>query len=279
MRIYIPTYGRAETETQYTLNALPKELLSNTVLVVQERERDRYEYSKARYIVLPSNIKTIAPTRQWIMQVHNVQRHGPKLVMLDDDLPFYVRRKDDATKFKRAMPSDLIKLFKLIEQRLERYVHVGVLMHEGAHRALAIDTYATHMCRVLAYDVPTFRRLNIDIGRAAVGQDKDATLQLISKGYANCSINSYAQGQTRGTNAPGGCASYRTVALLEKSLKQIERWHAPFVKLEYRAHIGKEWGGSRDKPVMLPYIRVQWKKAYAYGRSLRLASGDTSKFI
>ena len=53
-KIYIPTACRVNNQVTY--NNLPKELQEKVVFVVQEWERDQYQYD-AEYIVLPPEIK------------------------------------------------------------------------------------------------------------------------------------------------------------------------------------------------------------------------------
>ena len=63
MHIFIPTYGRSSQ--QHTFQHLPKALQKRTTLVVQRREAHLYDnYSTW---VLPKDIQTISPARQYIM--------------------------------------------------------------------------------------------------------------------------------------------------------------------------------------------------------------------
>ena len=88
-KIFIPTVCRADR--QITYNCLPKELQSKVVFVVQEWERDQYEYD-AEYLVLPKEItldskNPLSNTRRLIYDAgKNIQ-----YCMFDDDLTF-VRR-------------------------------------------------------------------------------------------------------------------------------------------------------------------------------------------
>lgn len=85
-KIYIPTVCRPKK--QITFNNLPKELQERVVFVVQEWERDQYNYD-AEYMVLPPEIKlgshnTLSNTRKLIYESGKNQRYA----MLDDDLLF-----------------------------------------------------------------------------------------------------------------------------------------------------------------------------------------------
>lgn len=252
MLLYIHTYGRADN--QLTYEALPKKLQEKVIFVVQDREKKLY----SRYpnvMVLPKNIKTLSPTRQYIMEQHYANYKNPKLVLLDDDLKFATRREDDRTKFTPATSFEILALFTQIRNELEYYDHVGVLAREGANRILTPKINNTRMMRILAYDAETFHKENIRFDRVPCKQDFDVTLQFLRKGYSNLVLCNWVQDQG-GSNTAGGCSVYRDKKMLEDAAYRLEELHPKYVKVVVKA-TKQAWGGGERIDVV-----VQWKKAF-----------------
>src|ERR1035437_2402709 len=135
MRIYIPTLFR--NKVQITLNRLPKKLLKDVVLVLDKDDTDSMNgmpVSAAEIAVCPK--RGIGHVRQWIVDNHNVKKYGPNLLMLDDDLRFFVRREDDSSKFLPATDIDIIECIVMLEDLMAghgagNYAHAGILAREG----------------------------------------------------------------------------------------------------------------------------------------------------
>lgn len=251
MLIYIPTYGRHDR--QHTFDNLPPSIQKKTRLVVQKREA--HLYKDYPHIVLPPRIKTISPTRQWIMK-EAFTAGNEKVCMLDDDLRFDFRRTDDRGKFLVANNAQIVAMFRRIERSLDKYAHVGVLAREGGNRVLEREVFATRMMRVLAYDVKTFKEEKIKFDRLPLQEDFDVTLQLLRKGYPNLVLCEWVQGQGS-SNADGGCSHFRTIDMHNANAKKLAELHAPFVKVVEKQTKGA-WNGQPRLDVT-----VQWKKAYA----------------
>lgn len=261
MNIFIPTYGRATA--QHTLKHLPKSLQKKTTLVLQHED---YKVNDTIYndypcaiLVLPKKIKTISPTRQFIMD-HAKEQGLKKVVMLDDDLRFDIRRMDDGGKFLVATENQIEWLFKKIEAKLDKFVHVGVLAREGGNRVEEEERQCTRMMRVLAYDVKTFHEEKIKFDRLPLQEDFDVTLQLLRKGYPNLVLCRWVQGQGT-SNAKGGCSTFRTIDMHNGNVEKLAKLHAPFVNVVEKQTKGA-WDGMPRKDVM-----VQWKKAYESSRT------------
>lgn len=259
MKIYIPTYGRSERIQSSTFHKLPKALQKKTHLVVQAREKDKY--SGYPIIILPDNIRTVALTRQWIMDNHDIAT-AKYLVMLDDDLRFDLRRKDDRTKFVPSKEQDILELFKTLKKALSTYIHAGILSREGGNRKCT-DLVAHRMCRVLAYNVLKFRTSGAKFNRPLkqaphekfTMEDFDVTLQLLRAGHANIVLTDWVHGQGS-SNIKGGCSEYRTLDVQAQSAKALSQLHPDFVKVVEKT-TKTAWGGATRLDVI-----VQWKKAY-----------------
>jgi hypothetical protein len=89
MKIYIPTRGRPHN--QETLKWFPENMIKDgtVVLAIDEDEKDKYDkYPDVQKLIVPSFVKGISYKRKYIIQ----QSTDPRVVMLDDDLRFYIRK-------------------------------------------------------------------------------------------------------------------------------------------------------------------------------------------
>lgn len=260
MQIFIPTYGRSQRQVTYT--NLPPTVQKRTTLVVQHREMNLYPGYKIA--VLPPAIQTIAETRQWIVFKHFPKvATSEKLLMLDDDLVFATRRKDDPNKFVDAAPADIQTMIRSIEHHLDEYALVGVLGREGANRNHE-DLVCARMMRVLGYYVPTLVKNKISFTRQGATftmEDFDVTLQLLRAGYSNRVLAAWCQNQGS-SNDSGGCSAYRTLEVHNHNAELLAKAHPEFVKPVQKT-TKTAWGG-----VTRTDVQVQWKKAY-------LSSGKT----
>lgn len=248
-KIFIFTYGRSQC--QATWRHLPTKLHQHVTLVVQHRER--HLYAGYPILVLPSEIQTLPPARQWIVDTY--KRSWPKkCIMMDDDLRFDVRRKDDAIKFVPAKPDDIEHMFAAVVRALDTYAHVGVCSREGGNRETT-DQICARMCRILAYDVRILRKNKIRMDRTVAKEDFDTTLQLLRLGYPNIVLAAWVHGQG-GSNMRGGCSTYRTIELQNAESQLLARLHPEFVKTVQKT-TKTAWGGATRTDVI-----VQWKRAY-----------------
>lgn len=251
MKIFIPTCGRSDT--QVTWNNLPHAIRYQTSLVVQSQEESKYNDSWP-LIVLPDNIRSIGPTRQWIID----NFPDEKILMLDDDLDFAIRRSDDPTKFLPASDRDILRMLDNIELSLmEGYKLVGVSGREGANRDTGQFKEVTRQLRVHALDAGFFKEKNIRFDRVPFMEDFDAILQLLELGYPNRVLNGWVHNQRGGSNAPGGCSTTRTLEAHNEAAKVLQSLHPQYVRI-----VNKEsgnWGGARLD------VNISWKKAYRNG--------------
>lgn len=250
MKIFIPTYGRHDQQTTYA--GIPAALKPHVWLVVQDREKHLYDGYQT--MVLPRSIKTIAPTRQYIMEIAR-RLHYKHIVMMDDDLRFFARREDDKGKFLPITEKQFKTMVKTIDKRLDKYAHVGILAREGGNRVTEPTRTCTRMMRVLGYDVEKFFENEINFDRLPLQSDFDVTLQLLRKGFPNLVLCEYVQDQGS-SNAKGGCSHFRTFDMINKNVEKLAKLHAPFVKVTTK-QTKTAWNGNERKDVT-----VQWKKAY-----------------
>lgn len=251
MRIYIPTYGRSQN--QQTLKALRAADI-HPVLVVQAREAhlyDAYRDGRTGVLVLPVEIQTIAPTRQYILE-HAGHSH---FCMIDDDLEFFHRREDDQEKLRPITPEELRGAFEQMDLELFTHPHVGFAAREGANRNTTVHVDNTRIMRVLGYDGSVLLGYGVNFNRLEVMEDFDVALQLLRAGLPNRVLNLYAHNQGS-SGADGGCSSFRTPELHARAARTLAGLHHPFVTVVEKTTKGAWGGGTRTD------VRIQWKKAY-----------------
>lgn len=245
MRLLITTLGR--------VNAQPtRRWLPNAQLVVQQHEAWKYGDRYGELLVLPDHLHTLAPTRQWLLE----NLTDEKIVLLDDDLDFLVRRTDDPTKFRQPRPGDAEEMLAELDSALDTYAHVGLGTREGGNRNTEERMYATRIMRFHAFNLPKVREAQARFDRVVVMEDFDITLQLLRAGHCNCLLNRWAHGQ-RGSNAAGGCSAYRTMDVQTESAVKLQQFHPDFVRLVTK-QTKCAWNGQERTDVT-----VQWKRAFA----------------
>ena len=255
MKIYIPTRGRADD--QVTLSFFPESLRKEVVLVIDSDEehlyKDKYD---CQFMVIPEDIKGIAKKRQYIHK----HTDDKKIVMLDDDLRFYIRKSDNDWHLRYLEPNEYPALFGLLDVWLDDYAHVGVSAREGNNRVEKLAVENTRYMRVLGYNLDMFD--GIELGRVQVMEDFDINLQLLRQGKPSKISYYYAQGQ-KSSNAAGGCSEWRTIDVHNQGALTLQSLHPDFVKVVEK-ETKTAWGGQPRNDV-----NVQWKRAFNSGADLK----------
>jgi hypothetical protein len=255
MKIIIPTRGRVDN--QLTFRNLPKELQERTILVCPKSEKFWLEKYKCTTLVQPEEITTIAEKRKWIFDTA-VADGIDKIVMLDDDLRFAVRREDDPGLFRKAEPEDIIEAFTQLETLLcEEIPHAGFAVRGSgigdAAKKGGWQLTGKRMMYSLGYYVPTVKDHAI-FGRIGTHEDMDITLQLLRKGFINAVNFSFVTDQAFGK--PGGCDKERTIEKNNADALKLAELHPGYVRVV-----------QKDYKASVPRIEVvcSWQKALQDG--------------
>lgn len=260
MKIYIPSMGRPYN--QVTLKNIPKKWRKTTCLVVPQKEYEEYSSVAEEYNVSivcpPKNIKGIAKTRQYILDVCNERT----CLMLDDDMDFCYREDMGSPKLTTIdNDNDMNKMLSIIERLLKKHPMVGISARQGNNHIDEEVRIASRMMNAYAFDVPVLRKLGIKFGRLEVMEDFDVTLQLLERGIANAVIYKYCWNQRR-SGAKGGCSSYRTAEMQESAAKKLKTLHPDFVEVVEK-NSKSAWNGMEVRTD----VKIQWRKAYECGKS------------
>jgi hypothetical protein len=257
MRIYIPTLERSE---QITLGNLPESVQKDVVIVTDKKSTKALhlptvkDITKLNIVVCPE--RGIGKVRQWIIDNHDMKKHGKQLLMLDDDLSFAVRRMDDPTRFLPADDNDVLQMLTAVENAASTYAHGGILSREGGNRILEPLKYNGRNLRALFYDVTVMRKEKIRFDVLPVMEDFSTALALLCAGYPSIAVCGWVQDQGM-SNAPGGCSTYRSLSVQREGALGLQRLYPKFVKVVEKT-TKTAWGGQTRTDV-----RIQWGKAYA----------------
>jgi hypothetical protein len=249
MKIVIHTYGRSSN--QKTFNNLPKEIQDRTSLCVQKREKHLYkEYPNI--IVLPDKIRSLSPTRQWLIQ-NSKERF---LCMMDDDITnFSVKTKEG--RLVKATDRQIVSMFNKLENTLEKYVHCGI-PYRQLNRVPYGQLYSdcTRMMSLLCYDIETVNKLKCRFDRVILKQDFDMTLQLLKKGCPNRLLMRYGINVSSPQINKGGVTEYRTEKANTEAAYKLKNLHPEFVHIVQKETKSSYGGGSRTD------VKIDWKKAF-----------------
>lgn len=258
MDIVIPTYGRASYQLQHTARLLCTAGLRPT-LVVRPEQLEAYQTALERlegqvqYHTLPPQCKGVSAARDYI--VHDMPSDEAHVVMLDDDLHFAVRRTDDPTKFRQPLVSDIQHMMDSIDNMLTQFPHCSIGSREGGNRVTDPITWNTRMMRVLAYERNVMRRHLITFHPMECMEDFHVTLKLLRAGYDLPVLNQWVSNQAGGSDAEGGCSTFRTREVQRENAERLAKLHPGFVKCVTKQN-KSAWGGEPRTDVV-----VQWKRA------------------
>ena len=204
-------------------------------------------------ILIPFTIKEIFAKRKYIIE----NSDDPHIVMLDDDLRFYIRKSPTDWHLRYLESDEYPAMFGLLDEWLDQgYAHVGVSAREGNNRVEKLAVENTRYMRVLGYNLDMFD--GVELGRVQVMEDFDINLQLLRQGKPSKISYYYAQGQ-KSSNAAGGCSEWRTIDVHNEGAERLHSLHPTCVKVVEK-QTKTAWNGLPRKDVI-----IGWKKAYKEG--------------
>jgi hypothetical protein len=253
MLIAIPS--KARITRQITLGALPPDVRSEVWLAVPVEEEQAHRAFHKRVLVTPPGI---GRTRQFLCDWAFKADSDGRLLMLDDDLTFAIRRNDDPTKFRTPTDNEIRHMLADIDMELDKHIHVAVAPREGGNRRTDNYVLNTRALRALAFDTEKLRSLGVRFDDAELMEDFTVQLRLLLLGHPHQTINWMVQNQA-GSNLAGGCSTYRTMESQSKAAHALKERFPEFVNIVQK-QTKTAWGGQAREDVI-----IQWKAAYAEG--------------
>ncbi len=253
MNIVVTSYNRAGNCS--TLDQIPKERRKRIYLCVYKKEAKKYHelYPDYEILVRPEGLHGLSNTRQWLCEYFCPQ----PLLMLDDDLRFYWR--DAGLKHH---PMDLVHWDRMIMAIMTGlgpggFPHVSISFKWMNNTKTRSQSYCSRASAFHACDTKFVMANKIKWNRVENLQEPDFILQILKMGKRTMILNNFCHDQRCGM--PGGCTVDRTIAILEKSAKEVNRLHPECTKLRTTT----SYHCFKKQPVT--DLRVQWQKAYKIG--------------
>jgi hypothetical protein len=279
MLIYIPSTQRA-TEANIRMGPLlrlPREWQEQTRYVVPQGQGQEYRMlltsmatnsdlgHSPHVLETPADVVGIAQTRHWIA-THARSVGEDLIVQMDDDIDFLIRKSPEDWSLRAQTTEEAGQMLADIRLLLGEHAMVGISSREGNNRAGVGDRFDGNM---LALNTRIMRLwglrvadwLEMEHGRVEVMEDFSVTLQLLESGRTNANMFYYANGQ-RQTNMAGGCSTYRTHEVQDRSARMLQEQHgADIVRLRQKRNKTDADGlGTRTE------VTVMWKRAAEKGR-------------
>lgn len=268
MLLFVPSLGRTlphEIE-RGPLSRIPAEYQDRTRIVVPLGEGPAYSEALSRHGLTwvrveetPGGVRGIGPTRHWI-GLRARELGDDKFVMMDDDIDFLIRRSSQDWQLEAQRTEQTSMMFHDISLYLDTYASVGISSREGNNRSGVGCVHDTNMVSVATrvmrmFGCRTADWLEMEHGRVDVMEDFDLQLQLLRAGRGNCCLFYYANGQKQ-TNSPGGCSTYRSHEVQDRSARRLQELHPEFVRLRQKQNKTDAAGlGTRTE------VTISWKRA------------------
>lgn len=257
MQIFIPTRDRVDA--QFTWDHLTPSLRQCATLVCPAEEVSSH-LERSRNAVARPPVR-LAAVRQWI--VDELARQSEPVIMLDDDLAFFVRKNPDAHNLRPA-GEDVERIMKWLHEMVAvpGYVHAGLSPRQGNNWAFpAKHLTIERMNAVHSVWPEALRHYGIRYDDVDMMEDYHVVLSLFEKGEKNIVLTDAAWDQCKGSGAPGGFSHYRTKDTQGAAAERLAELHPLSVKVvekEPKTGSGGFAGKRKD-------VRVQWKQAYQKG--------------
>ena len=256
----IPTLGRCDN--QITLSNIPASLRKQVTLVVQEHEYDYMlnKYGNESHVwKLPSGTKGIAWTRKHISD----HWKGKRIFVMDDDLKFMKLNKE--LKAKEATEEQFHEMVSQVEKFMDdEFVH-GSLQTNNTPPSEIPYSYNSRMYTNVFYS-DKFDPDMVDWGTdyEMMPEDFHVNLQLLISGYQNVVFNHFRV-NTAATSTKGGCETYRTLEVHNRSQEILAEIYPEFVEVYEKEQKTGPWKGLNKKAV-----KIKWKKAYESSKGTNL---------
>lgn len=244
-------------QRQRTLSAIPKQWLPITWLVVPPAERNAHKHPQ----ILVVAEKGIGPARDGA--VAHAKKEN-KVLMLDDDLKFFVRgpkRNPDSKCHFSLWPAsseDMTNMLDTVEKGLDMYGCVSVAAREGCNRLPHPRAINQRHLRMLGYRIDALRKTGVQFKDMPLMEDFHVQLSLLENGHRSCVFTQWAHDQSS-TNISGGCSTYRTLEAQSAAAHRLAELHPDTVKVVEKVTKTDRWKGMGTTRTD---VVIQWKKAY-----------------
>jgi len=250
MKLFIPTYKRLDK--QITWGNLPDSIREWTYLVCPEEEVSLHRAAGRQVVGTPPTVKGIAQTRQWVIE----NSDDDQVLMADDDQSFKTR-EEGSYKLRAMVEDDYNEMVLSVLENLKIYNAVGISAQAGNNRSFPKTIISPgRMYNMYAFNRNVLIDNNIRFDEMTVMEDFHVTLSLLKMGMPNAILQNWCW-SSPGSNAAGGCSTYRSAQVQKEGALKLAQLHSPFVTVVEKE--SKAWGNGLESRTD---VRVQWKKAF-----------------
>lgn len=275
LAVYIPTRGRIKQ--QFTMNTMflaePRtdDVVVRFVVPQGEARQFRAVHPRVKITTVPDSYRYGD-----VMQSILADKPGRYKAIVDDDMRL-IRRRDKLNirqKGGTATRADTRDLFARVKYWLgQGYKHGGVSLRQtNQYKPGKWFVVNTRVSGMLFYDSEVLMGEGLRFDVLQERSDFHVILSLFELGYANVVDYEFMVGQNIGTNAPGGCSTYRTPEFLREQALLLAEMH-PCVTVINKVRRMKQTAGMVGEEG-IPDVRVQWRKAMGNRSSERLLYQD-----
>ena len=259
MKIFIPTRDRVNA--QYTWGNLGPELQPFTTLVCPAEEVEAHLEAGRNAMARPP--VHLAAVRQWLVdEACSGPDAGMKpIIMLDDDLAFFVRKKPDAHNLRPAgedVNTILLRLYGHVNgdyADIKPVVHAGLSPRQGNNWAYPAKVQFNSRMNAVHCILPAaLQHYGIRYDDVTMMEDYHVTLSLFENGEGNAAITDAAWDQCKGSGAPGGFSHYRTNERQADAAHKLAQLHPQCVKVVTKTPKTGAGGFAGERTD----VRVQW---------------------
>jgi hypothetical protein len=158
--------------------------------------------------------------------------------MIDDDLTFYRRLPDDASKFVRMSPDDSEKMiFELIDF-LDKYAMIGMVDKFMSQTRPRGHIECSRFNKVLGFNRDMFPdpwprfRLPHD-------EEHDIHLQFLTRGFRTAVLTEYSKSDP--VQAPGGCTDWRSPEVFAETYRLLLQYWPDVVSVRGETKVSYRW--------------------------------------
>lgn len=273
MKIVIPTMERADI--QYTANQLlnakvPDRIECFMVIPVTEYQEKAHQYKRwedSGFKIIPCAEKGISRVRQFVLNKCKIPDN--KLLMMDDDLRFFVRPDIYDVALFQATGEQVSEMVQWIEDNLEKFAHAGIptrtqnfQLSSRLERTDSFEMKNVRLNHLHAFRTDIILGEELDFGAGLeinTMEDFHMVLSLLELGYPNIMSCRWAHDQIS-SNSRGGATSYRNLEYHKVCALNLKEKHPRSVTVVRKKTISS-WGGTRENPVIRTDVRIQWQKS------------------
>ena len=268
--IFIALTTRGRVDTQKTLQRLQPEVLKHISLFCHPGELKLHQKNwggKVKDIQeYDSNAKNLAEVREWL--AYNAPKG--KIIFMDDNITFSVRLEGYKTprvlNKNNFTDSEILEhqtnMFNWLWQSLDKKdIGIAGISFRPFNRIGMEDIERNkRFFAIWGLDCKKYysqKKNPVYMSNWPIKEDFATGIAIRKMGYDILITNKFAFDKTSGSNAKGGCSTYRNVEFMNSETRRMQEAFPDIITIKERNN--KNWGGDFEDKVSLDVI-VHWSK-------------------